>query len=100
MAETETEKKPTQTVNWKLPTRIAEDNAGDWTPLREHLAAWVESGEELEVERDVLKPACLRVPTDIVEALDAEAERLTKVHGKRYTSGLVARLIWDTWEPS
>jgi hypothetical protein len=98
---TDTEKAtPMQTVNWKLPTRIASDNAGDWTPLREHLAAWAESGEQLDVEPDPLAPACLRMPTEIVEALDREAKRLTKKNGKRYTAGLVARLVWDEWEPS
>lgn len=91
---------PTQTVSWRLPTRIASDNAGDWTPLRERLSAWAESGDKLEVDPDETTNACLRMPEDVVRALEKEAKRLTRKHGKRFTSGLVARLVWDTWEPS
>jgi hypothetical protein len=99
MAKTDTPA-PTQTVNWRLPTRIASDNAGDWDPLREHLAAWAESGEKLAPEIDDTAPACMRMPVSIVKALEKEAVRLSKKHGKRFTAGSVARLVWDTWEPS
>lgn len=90
---------PMETVNWRLPKRIASDNAGDWTALREHLEAWAESGERLEVESDETGPACLRVSSRVLKALDREAARLSKKHGKRFTAGSVARLVWDTWEP-
>ncbi len=92
---------PTETVHWRLPTRVASDNGGDWTALREHLTAWAESGEHLEVDPpDETKNVCLRVPSKMVKALEKEAARLTKKHGKRWTAGRVARELWDQWEPS
>ena len=91
----------TETVNWRLPVRIASDNEGDWTPLREHLEAWANAGGELDVpDPDTTQRTCLRMPTDIVQALDKVAKQLAKKHGKRYTAGYVARLVWDLWEPS
>lgn len=88
-------------VNWRLPTRIASDNGGDWSALREHLAAWVEAGCPLEVEApDLTKNCGLQVPHSTLRALKKKAAELTKKHGKRYTAGYVARLVWDGWEPS
>jgi len=96
---TDTEKTtPRKAVTWRLPTRIASDNAGDWTPLREHLSAWAESGDRLDVENDETKVYSLSMPDHVTRALEKKAKRLTREHGKRYTPGLVARLIWDTWE--
>lgn len=90
---------PMETVSWRLPTRIASDNAGDWTALREHLEAWAESGDRLEVDRDETTNACLRMPAHVMEALEKEATRLSEKHGKRFTTGSVARLVWDQWVP-
>jgi len=88
-----------ETVHWRLPVRVASDNEGDWTALRAHLAAWVDAGATLEVEDpDATQRVCLRMPSAIVEALDKVAAQLTKKHGKRYTAGYVARLVWDEWE--
>lgn len=90
---------PMETVSWRLPTRIACDNAGDWTAFREHLEAWAQSGDRLEVDRDETTNACLRMPSHVLAALSHEAQRLSKRHGKRFTPGSVARLVWDQWEP-
>ena len=91
---------PKQTVNWKLPKRIASANAGDWSRLRTHLSEWADSGDPVDAEPDdALTSVCLRMPTHVVEALDREAARLTALHGKRYTAGYVARIVWDTWPP-
>lgn len=97
---THTEKTPTmETVHWRFPARIASDNAGDWTALREHLAAWADAGATLEVDDpDETTRVCMRMPAPIVRALERVAKRLTKKHGKRWTAGRVAREVWDAWE--
>lgn len=90
-----------KTVTWRLPSRVAADNAGDWDQFREHLRMFVESGDQLEVEPpEETKHVSFRVPPDILAALEAEAARLSKETGKRYTAGRVARIIWDEWEPA
>lgn len=92
---------PTEQVSWRLPTRIASDNRGDWTPLKEHLESWVEDGAPLDVEPpDATKNVCLYMPAHVVRALERKAAQLSKAHGKRYTPGLVARLVWDLYEPA
>lgn len=100
MADTE-DTPQTERVDWRLPTRIASHNDGDWTALREHLAAWVEGGCPLKVEGpDATKNCCLSMPSPILRALEKKARQLAEEHGKRYTPGYVARLVWDLWEPS
>lgn len=88
----------TRTVHWRLPVRVASE--GDsWEPFREKLAAWAESGEQLEVETpEETKNVCIRVPAAVLEKLEEEARRLTEETGRRWTAGRVAREIWDGWE--
>ena len=94
-------KPETKQDTWRLPTRIASDNGGNWTPLREHLAAWADAGGKLDVEPpDATTICCLSMPASVLRALETQAERLSKKHGKRYTAGYIARLVWDEWERS
>ena len=98
MADTE-ETPETETVYWRLPSRVASDNRGDWSALREHLAAWEASGDKLEVEApDETRTCSMGMPSKIVRALEKEAVRLTKTSKKRWTAGRVAREVWDAWE--
>lgn len=89
----------TASVTWRMPTRVAVEMDGDWGPMREVLDTWAESGEELEVEEpEETTSVCLRISHETKKALDREAKRLTKITGKRWSAGKVARVLWDLHE--
>jgi len=92
---------PNQTITWRLPVRVASENSGNWEPLREHLRTFMEQEGQLDPEvPEETKHVSFRVPTDVLEYLEDEAQRLSITTGKRWTAGRVARHVWDEWEAS
>lgn len=86
-------------VTWRLPLRVAADMGGDWSPMREMLDAWAESGDELEPEEaEETTSVCLRISHDARKALEREAKRLSKKTGRKWSVGKVARVLWDLHE--
>lgn len=90
----------TASVTWRLPLRVAAEMDGDWTPMRELLDEWAESGDEIEVPEgpEETTTVCLRVEHDTLAALEKEAKRLTRATGRRWSAGKVARLLWEIHE--
>ena len=86
-------------VTWRLPLGVATEMNGDWTPMREMLDAWAESGETLEPEDpDETTSVCIRISHEALKALEKEAARLTKKTGKTWSVGKVARTLWELHE--
>jgi hypothetical protein len=86
-------------VTWRLPLRVAAEMNGDWSPMRDVLDEWAEDYYELEPEEsEETTSVCLRISHDTLKALDREAKRLSKVTGKKWTAGKVARALWDLHE--
>lgn len=89
----------TASVTWRMPLRVAAEMDGDWSPMRTMLDAWAESGDELEVDDpDETISVCLRISHEAKKALDREAKRLTKLTGRKWSAGKVARVLWDLHE--
>lgn len=89
----------TASVTWRMPLNVAAEMDGDWSPMREVLDAWAETGDELEVEDpEETTSVCMRIAHDTKKALDREAKRLTKLTGKRWSAGKVARVLWELHE--
>jgi len=102
--ETEVEERPeTVPVTWRMPVWVAEAHAGDWSEFRDILAKWVEEGEELEVPDapEETTSVCLRMPVEVLSALEEEAKRVSKHTKRKWTAGKVARKIYeDQFEPA
>jgi hypothetical protein len=90
----------TASVTWRLPLRVAAEMQGDWTPMREMLDNWAESGDELELPDgpEETTSVCMRLDHETLKALEKEAKRLHKIDGKKWTAGKVARLLWEIHE--
>jgi hypothetical protein len=86
-------------VTWRLPLTVSDSMNGDWTPMRKMLDWWAKKGVELkdpEPPEETLS-CCMRMDHDTLAAVEAEAERLTKVTGRKWSAGRVARILWDTY---
>lgn len=70
---------------------------GDWTPFREVLDKWAKKAKPLKLPDgpEETRNCCMRQDPDTVKALEKEAKRLTKVSGRKWTAGKVAREIYD-----
>ena len=89
----------TASVTWRMPRRVAESMNGSWDPMRAMLETWVESNTELDpADPDETTSVCLRISHEAKAALVAEAARLTKLTGKKWTEGRVAKVLWDLHE--
>ena len=84
-------------VTWRLPLRVAAEMDGDWSPMRDMLDAWAQGDEELEIPEgpEETTSVCMRLDHDTLKALEREAKRLSKKHGKKWTAGKVARILWE-----
>jgi len=96
--ETETtERVETQSVTWRMPKWVAEAHAGDWSEFRDVLNQWAENPEQLDIEQpEETTSVCLRVPVDTLAELEKEAKRLSKLSKRKWTSGKVARVIYES----
>lgn len=93
----QSETSDTKSVTWRLPIRVAQAHANDWSEFRKVLDEWAENGEELaepEPPEDTTS-CCMRVDRETLKELEKEAKRLTKVSGRRWTAGKVAREVYD-----
>lgn len=96
--ETETtERVVTQSVTWRMPKWVAEAHAGDWSEFRDVLNQWAANPEQLDIEQpEETTSVCLRVPVDTLAELEKEAKRLSKLSKRKWTSGKVARVIYES----
>jgi hypothetical protein len=93
----QSENSETQSVTWRLPTRVAEAHANDWSEFRKVLDEWAENGSELETPEapEDTTSCCMRVDKGTLAELEKEAKRMTKKTGRRWTAGKVAREVYD-----
>ena len=93
----QSETSDTKSVTWRLPIRVAEEHANDWSEFREVLDNWAEKGDELEAPDppEDTTSCCMRVDRDTLKELEKEAKRLSKETGRRWTAGKVAREVYD-----
>jgi hypothetical protein len=93
----QSEKSVTQSVTWRLPLRVAEEHENDWSEFRKVLDEWAEKGSELEAPEppEETTSCCMRVDKETLKELEKEAKRMTKVSGRRWTAGKVAREVYD-----
>lgn len=98
--------KPTKQVTWRLPVRVASDMGcvpgqrghagGDWSWFRAVLMDWAENPEPLDAEvPEETAVYTMRMPPEVLKALDREAARLSKATGRKWTRARVAREVWD-----
>ena len=83
-------------VTWRLPLAVAAEMDGDWTPMRTMLDWWAENGEEMEVPDDPEETIsiCMRLDHGTLKALEKEAKRMSKLTGRKWSVGRVARELW------
>jgi len=86
-------------VTWRLPLEVSNEMGGDWTPMRELLDWWAEEGEKLEVPDgpEETVSCCMRLDHKTLKALEAEAARMTKATGRKWSAGRVARELWGLY---
>jgi hypothetical protein len=78
---------------------MAEEFAGDFQRLRDLLNSWAEGEARVEPEpEEGTKHRTLMVPEKALQALEKEAKRLSKKHGKKWTAAKVAREVWHSFE--
>ena len=103
------EQKTARRQDWRLPDRLVEDCAdGAGLPkrlqgptwgdnLRALLTRWAKNGATVEYDptKEGARMRCMYIPNDVIDALEAEAKRLTASTKKRWTAAGVARLVWE-----
>ena len=86
----------TKSVTWRMPTWVAKAHAGDWSEFRDAIEDWAEEAEELEIELpEETTSVCLRMPIPVLDKLEKEAKRLSKLSKRKITAGKVARMIYE-----
>ena len=86
-------------VTWRLPLTVSNDMDGDWSRMRAMLDWWAEEGDEIEVPDgpEETVSCCMRLDHDTLEMIEAEAARMTKATGRKWSAGRVARELWEMY---
>jgi hypothetical protein len=88
----------TQSVFWKLPGNLVEDchdrDGENWAQgFRDLLAKWCQKRQRLHVPTAPVSKS-FSMYSEVLERLEAEAERLTKETGQQWSAMQVGREIW------